>query len=125
MLKVGIHHGDVAGLAGQHSFDAGAGEAAPADSADAADPVSCSPISRATAAVPSGKSSSTKITSHSLPASTVRNRSTICAILWRSLNVGMTTVSSGAARATISAAPASETFGTMVVCSLIVSSASK
>ena len=39
MLKVGVHHGHVAGLAGQHSFDAGAGEAAPADSADAADPV--------------------------------------------------------------------------------------
>ena len=37
MLKVGVHHGHVAGLARQHALEAGAGEAAPADAADAAD----------------------------------------------------------------------------------------
>ena len=36
MLKVGVHHRDVAGLARQHAFEASSGEAAPADAADAA-----------------------------------------------------------------------------------------
>ena len=36
MLQVGVHHGDVARLAGEHALDAGAGKAAPPDAADAA-----------------------------------------------------------------------------------------
>ena len=36
MLKVGVHHGDVACLARQHALDAGAREAAPANAAHAA-----------------------------------------------------------------------------------------
>ncbi len=38
VLQVGIHDRDIARLARQHAFETGAGEAAPADPADAADP---------------------------------------------------------------------------------------
>ena len=36
MLKVGVHHRDIAGLAREHAFEARSGETAAADAADAA-----------------------------------------------------------------------------------------
>ena len=36
MLKVGVHHCDIAGLAREHAFEACSGETAAADAADAA-----------------------------------------------------------------------------------------
>ncbi len=56
---------------------------------------SCSPSVFATAAVPSGESSSTKMISHAKPASVRATRSTTIGTFARSLNVGTTTVSSG------------------------------
>ena len=38
MLQVGVHDGEIAGLARQHAFETGAGEAAAADAAHAAHP---------------------------------------------------------------------------------------
>src|SRR6516165_12074041 len=37
MLEIAVHHGDEARLAGEDALEAGAGEAAPSDAADAAD----------------------------------------------------------------------------------------
>src|SRR5262245_14766865 len=57
------------------------------------------PILLARAAVPSGESSSTNMTSHSMPGSATASRSTRIGMLALSLNVGTTTVSSGSGKA--------------------------
>src|SRR5947209_750950 len=61
--------------------------------------LSVSPSSRATAAVPSGELSSTNNTSQSTPSSVRASFSTSNGTLSRSLNVGTTTLNSGAGRA--------------------------
>ena len=114
VLQVGVHHRDIAAPGWSASLRCRRRQVRAGRSCG------CSghgghvrPIARAAAAVPSGESSSAKMTSQSRPASTVRKRSTICATLWRSLNVGMTTVSSGAGWVAAPRAPASEMPGTM------------
>jgi hypothetical protein len=97
--NVGIHDGDIGCGCRQCAFDAGRRESPPPNPLQAAHSpvVPANLVSRIRSAVPSGESSSTKITSQLTASRTACSRSTSGLILSRSLRVGMTTVNSGPA----------------------------
>ena len=73
--------------------------------------LSVSPMTRATAAVPSGELSSTKMTSQSQSTGRCERRSKRTVILARSLNVGTTMLSSGAGCTAVIVSPAARAAG--------------
>ena len=117
VLQISVHHGHVARLTRQRAFYAGAGKsAAPhAPNTTHASVDLAQPFGDGRCGI--GKSSSTKMISQSTSANAAATRSMMIGTLADSLNVGMTTVSSGAGRSGMvaewaRALPAGQSFAT-------------